>query len=263
MIESNTLTPEWKMMLEQYFDYCLIPDPYFVDIYKQSGLNIPVNAIELGSNLKPFLDYPIKSKKNHIFKFICLSSLIERKNHITLIKAFKKSFHNNPFIKLIIHSRSSDQVLMNELLKEVASSTNIEISFCEKPQELYISKLLEADCLINVSKGEGFPMEPREAMAAGIPVICTNNTAQTSICKTELVKVVKSEIKEPAYLWYVGKFCGDQFNCSIDDVAEAMIDVYDNYEFYLSKGAEARKFAAKYTHYKFAERLLNFLEKIH
>ncbi len=82
-------------------------------------------------------------------------------------------------------------------------------------------------------------------MALGIPVILTDNTAQSTICNSGLVKAISSTLSEPR-LYYGDIDGGEHFNCSVDEAANAIRDVYFNYAKYTKYGAAMRQWASAY-----------------
>ena len=58
----------------------------------------------------------------------------------------------------------------------------------------YIEFISTFDCYVNLSKGEGFSIPPRESLALGIPCIISDNTAHKTICDSGLVLPVTSKI---------------------------------------------------------------------
>ena len=108
-------------------------------------------------------------------KFILLSSgeLIKRKNHETIIRAirnYKDNYASVPFHYIIC-----GQGVLEDYLKNLADSLNVSeyISFLG-----YRSDMMEifqiADLFIFPSFQEGLPMALLEAMAFGLPVICSD-----------------------------------------------------------------------------------------
>jgi glycosyltransferase involved in cell wall biosynthesis len=125
--------------------------------------------------------------------------------------------------------------------------SNIEFVHIENSNSQdYATNFSNIDCYVSLSKGEGFAIQPREAMALGIPVIVTNNTAQSTLCKSGLVRSVDANIPEPAD-FFDGESAGDFFNCRLDDAKEALLDVYNNYDKYLKSAEAARKWAEQYS----------------
>lgn len=247
MFESTQIMPEWVMMLNLYFDAVIVPDPFLVDVYVNSGVTIPVFHIPLGIDIRDFLQAPLKtSKTKGPFVFASLGKAEDRKNHVMAIQAFAKVLGNNPNAILYVNCRAGEQEFKEELRREVLSLNCNNIKFTDVclRKDAYLKFFSSVDCLVHLSKGEGFAIQPRESMALGIPVILTNNTAQTTICNSGLVKVVSSDIPQPAC--YGKRVVGEQFNCDIDECAAALLDVYFNYNKYLDKGSEMRDWAAQY-----------------
>jgi glycosyltransferase involved in cell wall biosynthesis len=145
-------------------------------------------------------------------------------------------------------SRKVREAILSEIQKQGCS--NISYTEFQLKKDAYVKFLKSVDCLLSLTKGEGFSIQPREAMALGIPVIVSDNTAQSTICKTGLVKVVSSAIAEPAYPFHDPHSCGYQFNCDVDEAARAIEDVYNNYQHYLNKGPLMRQWASGYDYSK-------------
>ena len=124
---------------------------------------------------------------------------------------------------------------------------------------VHFKRFLNIDCLVNISTGEGFSIQPREAMALGIPVIVSDNTAQTTLCATGLVKRVPSNILIPAHYPWPGDF-GFQYDCRTCDVAAALQDVYKNYDKYLRNAALCREWASSCDLMKVAPIYLNLIK---
>ena len=219
MFESTRIVPEWVLMINLYFDAVIVPDPFLVDAYKNSGVTVPVFYIPLGLDLKRFLTTPLKEeKKEGPFVFAALCSGIERKNLITTIRAFAKALGNDERARLHINCRTADPEVRDAIFTEITELGCSNICYTEfsLKQDAYLKFFRSVDCLLSLSKGEGFSIQPREAMALGIPVIITDNTAQSTICQSGLVKVVSSLIKEPRYYFDQKISCGHQFNCDVD-----------------------------------------------
>lgn len=247
MFEATQIMPEWVIMLNLYFDAVIVPDPFLVDVYINSGVTIPVFYIPLGIDISDFLKAPLKKAKTKgPFVFASLGKAEDRKNHQMAIRAFAKVLGNNPNAILYINCRAGEKEFKQELMDEVAKHKCNNIKFTELclRKDAYLKFFRSVDCLLHFSKGEGFGIQPREAMALGIPVIITNNTAQTTICDSGLVKVVSSNIPEPAI--YGKRVIGEQFNCNLEDCCAAILDVYSNYNEHLNKSAEMRTWASAF-----------------
>lgn len=248
MLESTRIPQEWVMQLNLYFDAVVVPDPFLIEAYRESGVVIPIFELPLGLDLKNFLQAPLKSKAKSPMVFGNFSAGLDRKNHLLLVKAFAKALGNNPGAVLKINMRQGDPEVIEAISDEIQRQGCSNIQFTQIPlkNDAYLKFMQSIDCYVSLSKGEGFSIQPREAMALGMPVIATDNTGQSTICNSGLIRSVKSAILEPAY-YFKSKFnSGYRFNCELQDAVDAMKDVYLNYESYLGKAAEARQWASQY-----------------
>lgn len=244
MLESTRIPVSWVKTINRDFDAIAVPDQFLVKVYEDSGVNVPIFTVPIGMYLKDFLTFPVKSKKNKIFTFGVAATFIDRKNNSKLLSAFIEEFGNNSNFLLKIHGRGGDSPKYLEEIVKKLNIKNVKITQGAIAQDKYVDFLRSIDCYVYISKGEGFSLTPREAMALGIPCIITNNTAQTTICNSGLVEVVPSNIKEPFNLR--GEFAGYCFDCQISAVRAALKKVYNNYQKYLSKSSLARKWAKQY-----------------
>lgn len=116
-----------------------------------------------------------KRKQSSIFKVLFIGSLNQRKGVTYLLEALNK-LHN---IELLIVTRGIyDESLLNNYNFPIDIRQNInhdEFQLC----------LDEAHCFVLPSILEGFGQVILEAMAAGIPVIATENTAAIDIIENE------------------------------------------------------------------------------
>lgn len=265
MIEGTSIPEQWVDILNNNFDAVIVPDEHLIKVYSESKVNIPVFFVPLAIDLEPFLEKPLKKYNfnNTPFYFGISAAFCSVKNHELVIKSFAKSFGNNNNIILRIHGRSGDPACINNirnLIKEL-NLTNIELIERSLTYSEYIDFMSSLDCYILLSKAEGFSITPREAMALGMPCIISNNTAHKTICNTSLVKAVKSDILEPAdYTQIFGCICGNHFNCSVDDAADAMLDVYNYYDVFKAKAIEAREWVKQYTYSNLKNKYLSLIK---
>ncbi len=247
MFESTEIPKMWSDLLNNYFDAVAVPDKFLIDVYINSGVKIPIFELPLGLELDSFLSEPLKTQPNNPFVFANFGAYSDRKNHIMLVKAFAKAFRDNPQVLLKINSRYGEKEIRNALTKEITELKlhNVEFTQFSRNKKEYLEQFKAIDCYVSLSKGEGFSIQPREAMALGIPVIATNNTAQSTLCASGLIKAVVSNKLEPA-LYPAGDYYGYSYNCSEEEVVNSLHEAYENYDLLLQNGHAARKWAAKY-----------------
>ncbi|PCI91357.1 hypothetical protein COB11_08495 [Candidatus Aerophobetes bacterium] len=263
MFESSRLSPVFVERLHKYFDAVVVPDPYNVKVYKDSGVTLPIFVIPLGLNLDPFFDAKLKEKPNSPFVFANFSSCENRKNSPLLVQAFANAFGNRKDVTLLINARRGFDTEISAVKKVIEDEklTNVTFNINKVSKDVYVENFKSIDCYVSLSKGEGFSIQPREAMALGVPCIVSDNTAQSTICNSHLVKSVASEIIDsPVYELFVESDFGSNFNVDLVEATNALLDVYQNYEKYLSLSKMAREWCSKYR-YENLERLYFTLVK--
>jgi glycosyltransferase involved in cell wall biosynthesis len=262
MLESSLIPPQWAEGLNKYFDAVVVPDGCLVSVYKNSGVEIPIFTLPLGLNIDPFLKRPLKKERHHPFCFINASSMIPRKNHEGLIQAFYKAFGDNPDVVLRMNYRGTVGGALENAISLIASlkAHNIYLTDTPLDAEAYMNFLSEGDVFVTLAKGEGFSIQPREAMALGLPVILSDNTAHHTIVASGLACAVPCPSSSPAYNPYLKCLCGVEYIADIDAAAEVLRAVYEHYEAYLDSAAERREWAAKYQFENFRSLYLNLIK---
>lgn len=230
MFESDAIPKLWVQILNKHYDVLMVPDKWLVQVYKSSGVTIPIFVLPLGIIIK---DEWLKHNhtKNDVFTFGMTGGFWERKNHIKTMQAFLDVFGGNEKVRLKVHGRFGpfkDKVI--EAYQKLGSPSNIEMVSQMLGTDDYAKFMESIDCYVFISKGEGFSITPREAIAMGKPCILSKNTAHRTICESGFVVPVEANIKTPAFYEVFGQQLGSFFDCQKSDVSKAMLDVYNNYE---------------------------------
>lgn len=249
MLETTKIPNKWVEILNREFDAVIVPDSFLVKIYEDCGVHIPIFVVPIPMVLNSYFAHPIHSKFPSI-PFI-FGDASANKNPTVLIKAFAKAFGNNSKVRLMmragyIHPETRKRI--NHLITHYGLK-NVTIKEGHLSLEQYIDYLSSLDCYINLSRGEGFSFIPREALALGVPVIIPNNTASTTICQSDFVRAVPSDKKgptNPVYKMLFDEECGQQFDCQVKDVVNALRDVYSHYSKYAKKARQGRQWVRQY-----------------
>ena len=259
-VAERTLIPAQRVLkINSNFDAVVVADEWFIDVYKNSGVTIPIFTLPLVLDLKSLLAKPVKTTCNKPFVFGVSAGFWPRKNHELLMQAFIAEFGDNPNVILKMHGRFGDKSspIVTMLANKKTHNITLERkAFTRQEYENFITSL---DCYVLVSKGEGFSITPREAIAAGIPCILSDNTAHKIICKSGCVRAVASDIIEPSYSTIFRRYVGCDFNCTITDVRHALRDVYQNYQNYLTKTALGRTWVKQYSEENLKPKYMNLV----
>lgn len=230
MFESSEIPKYWVYNLNLYFDAVVVPDPFLIDVYKNSGVTLPIFVVPLGLNLQQFIKEPLKDSFHTPFVFGNFSTCISRKNHHELIQAFHEAFGNNSDVVLWMNSRYTEEHLFDKLqqqIQDLGVDNILLTNDCPDSKE-YLENFKRVDCYVSISQSEGFSIQPREAMALGIPCIVSDNTAQSTICKSGLVTAVPSPHQELAYYEAFREVFGYRYNIDFPACVEALRSMYDS-----------------------------------
>jgi glycosyltransferase involved in cell wall biosynthesis len=179
-----------------------------------------------------------------------------------LVEAFINAFGNNPDVALVINSRFCHPTVGKQIQDKIKKKkiTNVHLNIKCLSWKDYIQFMQSIDCYVSFSKGEGYAIIPREALALGIPVILSDNTAHTSLCDTGFVKAVPSLVKESIdYDYFRHQNCYFS-NCMLTDATEALRDVHNNYADYLQKAHAGREWVKQFSHLQLKRKYLNLVK---
>jgi glycosyltransferase involved in cell wall biosynthesis len=186
------------------------------------------------SKFKPFRHY--KPDKERPFTFYHIGEPQFRKNGQMVVDAFVELFGNNPDFRLVLKATriNTTRIYSGEPSQSIMGSpnaiyNNITIIDGMLSDEQLIELQNKVDCLVYPSIGEGFGFHPIEALAAGLPTICTSNWAMYDKYITIPIEGVLSESP------WQDLHPGNAFNVTKEQVKEAMIDMVENYEKYAGK----------------------------
>lgn len=243
MTECTKLQDNCVQKINKYFDAVIVPDEYYIKVYKYSGIAIPIFVLPLSLDLNLMLKQPNKSMKNKIFTFGYSAGFGISKNYDLLIDAFNIEFGTNINVRLKLHGLAG--YYLDAIKNKIKNSPNIFLDNFAYSKYEYMTFLKSLDCYVTFSKGEGFSITPREAMALAIPCIVSNNTAHKTICNSCYVYSVESSLIEP-HTADGKEFCGFDFNCSSINARRALKYVYENYNVALKKAINAREWVKQY-----------------
>lgn len=260
MLESSRIPPAWTKILNDKFDAVVVPDEFLIEVYQNSGVKIPIFVLPIPLILEELLNKPEKQQVNKPFVFGCSAVNWDRKNIHHLIQSFSGVYRNSKDVVLKIHTRIYRQDNDLKGLIRNLRITNVELIEKNLSWNEYVKFLESLDCYVLLSKGEGFSITPREALALGIPCILSNNTGQKTICDSGFVYPVESRKEEPAFYDVFGLYCGNQFNCEIKDAMNALTYVYENYQEMLDKAKLGRIWVKQYLLNNLKNKYLNLIK---
>ena len=210
-------------------------------------LPIPVRTLFPGVALAPFparerayfgLD---ASRFTFLFTFHMVS-VMERKNPLGLIRAFKMAFRPDEPVTLVLKTSFGDRhpVQFQELQDAVANTPSIVVIDEVFSSEDVLSLMNACDAYVSLHRSEGLGLTMAEAMLMGKPVIATAfsgnmdfmNDENSLLVSYERVKVGKPIPPYDAELEWAEP--------SVEHAAQLMRRIYDNPEYAREIGARGK-----------------------
>lgn len=164
--------------LEEYeiSDYISVPSEFVKKTFLNKGIDEnKIIKVPYGVNLKHF--YKIKNSDNFSkFRVIFVGSISVRKGVIYLLKAFSQL--NLPNSELLIIGNIEEE--MKPLIKKFINNDKIKFVGIKNQNQL-VNYYNISNLFVTCSIEEGLSMVQAQAMACGLPVICTPNTGGEEI----------------------------------------------------------------------------------
>lgn len=226
--ETTRLPEDWVKRMNQ-MDEVWTTSRWAKEVFIDSGVTKEVYDFKLGVHSEFFYPAP-RSPKNGQFTFLSIGSPSTRKNSQIAVDAFIKLFGNDDRYKLLYKSVDApDARLRNDSgqMTSIYNHPNIEVIERDVPIKELADIYDRADCLIYPTSGEGWGMLPFQAIAKGIPTICTNATSCTEYAHLSLPL---------DFTWGTDKMSGIYGECgqwampNFDDLCDKMLYVIDNYD---------------------------------
>jgi len=249
--------PEWRHDCT-VVDMLLVPSEYCKGVFS-SFVRAPIKVAPLAINPIYYADEKARKRPRPKFVFGMHGTLSGRKAPLETIQAFCRAFPPNryPDVELQLKTRLEICGMGQGQLPSISDKRVKIISEDWLPSHVktWLSKTV--DVYLYPSKGEGFGMTPREAMAAGCPTILSNNTGMAEVCNDEYnwpIPVHHLENSPLGGSWRIPDW---------DAVIEVMKWMYHNREAAYAKAARCSKwFIENYGAAKAAVHLKGILEAI-
>lgn len=178
-----------------YWEFATIPDSWvaeaknvdevwaateFVAKGLRERLQVPVRTLFPGVKLEPFEKRPRtyfgldEEPFTFLFTFHMMS-VMERKNPLGLIRAFKKAFREGENVCLVVKTSYGDRhAAQLQELRSATEGANIQIIDAVYSPADVLALMNSCDAYVSLHRSEGLGLTLAEAMLLGKPVIATN-----------------------------------------------------------------------------------------
>jgi len=224
--ETTALPKGWASFMNE-MDEIWTASTFMKDVFVSSGVKCLVRSFSLGVNEKIF--FPKKRERKHKFTFLSMGSPSSRKNSQMAVDAFIKLFDKNEDYHLLYKSNGPPDARLRRggEVSRLDSHPQITVVDYDVP-EITLSHIYDkSDCLLYPTSGEGWGLIPFQAIAKGIPTICTNATSCTEFAHMSVPLDYKwSNYRMSGIYSDAGEWAEPNF----DDLCDKMLYVVNNYE---------------------------------
>lgn len=255
--ESTVIPKNWENL--KYCDEVWTTSDWCANVFEDNGYkNVKVYPHGITPNWTP-----LKRQEKQVIKFLHIGEPAPRKAGQMVVDAFIHLFGDNPNYSLTIkaHKNNTTRVYNNFMEKNIVGLPdqiykNIHVITDELEEEELISLYHDHDVLIYPSYGEGFGFIPLQALATGMPVICTAAWAHYEKFLGPL-KLKSKLIDSPWPHPHEGKV----FEPDYIHLIELMRDVANNFKAYSGYYfAQAPKIHAEYNWIQLTKKAFSHLE---
>jgi glycosyltransferase involved in cell wall biosynthesis len=221
--DSDQLPERWVDALNGAFDAVLFSSKHLERVAETSGVRIPIGTLPIGIDTEPLLARPWRAPSTNRVTFGSLAAFHERKGISTVLHAFVEEFGDDDSVELVLHSNlaiGDEYSYVRKLADglENVTVTHEELSVAEK------TALLDSiDFFVSASRGEGYSIGPREALALGKGLVVSDIGAHQDLLGLPGVIAVPASVRTPArYPEIDSQIFGHQYAVQVPAVAKAL-----------------------------------------
>lgn len=226
--DSDVLPPRWVEVLNNKFDCVYFSSNHLEKVAKNSGLKIPIGTLPIGLDIDSLLarNYKVNSEK---VRFGSVAAFHQRKGVEVLVESFLREFGDREDVELVIHSNLAIGDVYDGILAKIDALDvkNVKISNSNLGDVEKISLIESFDIFVNMSRGEGYSIGPREAMALGKALVLSQVGPHKDLLNVDGTFGVHAAIRIPArYPEIDNQVFGFQYGVTIDDTRYALRKAY-------------------------------------
>lgn len=218
------------------FKALLVPCKQNIQMFRDSGVVIPIELIHWGVDERQF--HPIPRKDTGVFTFGHMGALSLRKGTDVLVKAFQEAFPTEKDVRLLCKSSFPTYPFG-------VQDKRVEVHLNTWPHDEILTNFFgRVDCFVFPTRGEGFGLTPLEAMATGIPAIVTGWSGPLEYMNPEVGWTIDhtfSPAKNFSEVIYK-EDCGEWAEPSKDHLVALMRHTYQNRDEVRAKGVAAAQY---------------------
>ncbi|WP_449409318.1 glycosyltransferase family 4 protein [Methylobacterium komagatae] len=262
--EFDEIPPSWNRVALQCDEFWTATE--FIATGLRKRYRQPVHVLTPGAEIAPFEKTPRTAfgvrDDEFVFLFVFhMTSVMDRKNPLGLIAAFRRAFPEGGGSRLIIKTAFGDQHPAElDRLRAAANGAAITIIDRVSSRDETLSLMACADAYVSLHRSEGLGLTMAEAMLLGCPVVATRFSGNLDFMNDEnslLVDCDPVTIEKDIAPYRAGQVWAEPH---IHHAAQLMRKLYDDPEWGRTLGARAKidlehRLCSNVTGQKMAQRL--------
>lgn len=224
VFDSDALPPEWVRVLNNHFDAAICTSPHIQDLLTGGGVEIPSAVVPPPLDLEPLLRRPFRKYSSKL-RIGSVAAFHPRKGADVLISAFAEAFGDRDDVELVLHSNLSFADTVDQLRLQVQAMGvgNVTISTGNLSAEEKTALIESFDVFANFSRGEGYSIGPREALALGKVLALSDVGGHSDLAGVPGVFLAPARLRLPArYVEIDNRVFGEQRGVLVGDAAKAL-----------------------------------------
>lgn len=172
--------PEWRHECNSV-DRLFVPSQYSKEIFSSFlRKELPIDVVPLYVN--PLYHVAQRREPKSTFTFITFATMTGRKAPVETARLFEKVFPRRKYphvrlifktrLKMLGNTRKTDELFEDDRITAISG---------DWLADKMLRFMLDADCMLFLTYGEGFGLPPREAIATGLPTIFPAHTGMLEI----------------------------------------------------------------------------------
>jgi hypothetical protein len=228
--DSDELPAQWVRILNQRFDLALFTSRHLEEVAHRSGVRVPIGTLPIGLDLEGALTRKLPSPRSGRVRFGSLAAWHDRKDNLALLDAFLQEFENDSSVDLVLHSNLAINDAHEAIVRRLTSSgaDNVFVSHENLSLPAKDSLLDSIDILVSCSRGEGYSIPPREALARGSILVLSDIGAHQDLFGVPGVfRIPTMGFVPAAYPEIDGQVCGRQTLVDPASLRRLLRDAYE------------------------------------
>jgi glycosyltransferase involved in cell wall biosynthesis len=225
VFDSDQLPDRWVAELNARFHLAVVCSPHLVATLRNSGVERPIACVPIALDLEPLLAEPFEPPRPARTRFCSVAAFHPRKGTRLLIEAFARRFADRDDVELVLHSNLAFGDMFDRMRQLTADYglTNVRLSHGHLSTAEKNSLIRSCDVFVNSSRGEGYSIGPREALALGKPLVLSDVGGHADVAGVPGVFLVPPVLRVPGRYTEIDNLVfGEQRIVDIDALGEAM-----------------------------------------